>query len=234
MLAGAFWLWKHYDARLKQEIQLRQTAEEAAETANLRAREAESEKERLLQDLLEQQKQQPPPQKTTGKKPGQEPVAAVPDLPEYLDLADAELVAYAATFDENVRGTKSTDTPEANPITGANTAISNKQFQLAASLLEKTGKNDPLYPTALEMLAYVYAKQRRVGKALETYRTYMPFDSDIEKHNWNLCLLYLTDYPKYQAEFQKEMNTILGDSGHPYFSRATELKQKMADKGLWK
>ena len=227
LLAGAFWLWKISGDRLKQERLYREQAEKQGQTEKGRADQLESELKQMRLDLQEVQKQLEE-KKTTPPRPTNKKKA-----PEYVEVLEPELDAYASTFDLAMRGAKSSDIPAENLISEASTAITRQQYRKAAGLLEKIGAAEPQYPLALEMLAYVYVKRQQYQKAVTTYQSYIKYDSDRDKTDWNLCLFYLADYPRYTTEFQTLLDKIIADPGHPYRGRAETMRAQLAARGVW-
>ena len=240
LLAGAFGIWQYYETQLAEERSERIRIEKELEAEKLRSENLEKETRQLRNDILEMQKPPvivTPPSPAVIKPP---PVAPppVPDTPkkepEYVALADEELIAYADNISETLRTRGARSEAKGEELADkADTAIVNKKYREALNLLTRISSGDPMYPKSREMLAYVYFKRRQYSKAVEAYRKYRTFDGNTDKTDWELCLFYLADYPRYKSEFQPLLQKILDDTKHPLRSKATALRQTLADKGIW-
>jgi len=240
LLAGAFWLWQDAEARFAREQAARQRAEQALEAEKLKSERREQENQQLRQDMLNLQQPNPTPA-TDSKTPpgGGNSVVVVPspppqEEPEYVALADQELIAYVDNFSETlrIRGTRSEAIGE-ELVDKADTAINKRQYRTATNLLTRVKPDDPMYSKSLEMLAYVYFKRKQYTQAVNTYLKYRKFDGNTDKTDWELCLFYLGDYPRYRSEFQKLLNSIIADEKHPKRDKAIALRNELAKKGIW-
>lgn len=240
LLAGAFWLWRHYETRLEQERALRQQMEKALSDERLRSENLERQVRQMQQDLLDLQiPAQTPVTRQAAPPAGNQPVAAAPAAapsaePEWVELAGQELLAYADNMVESVRGRSIQAGASGEELVGkADSAIQKEKYRQATRLLNQVGAGDPMYPKALEMLAYVYFKRKQYSQAVESYRRYREFDSDTDKTDWDLCLFYLADYRRYRTDFQALLNKIMNDAQHPRHDKAVSLRKELADKGIW-
>lgn len=239
LLAGAFGLWQYYEGRIARERAERQRLEQALEAEKRKSDSREQEIRQLREDLLRLQQTTPPPTTKSATPAGDnQPVAATqapaPD-PEWVELADQELIAYADEMIESLRGRgAASDKAGEELVRQADTAIVNKQYRKAMNLLIRIKADDQTnYPKALEMLAYVYFKRKQYPRAVDTYLKYREFDGDIDKTDWDLCLFYLADYQRYRSEFQELLNKITGDAKHPRRNKALALRDALAKKGVW-
>lgn len=240
LLAGAFWLWRHYETRLEQERALRQQMEKALSDEKLRSENLERQVRQMQQDLLDLQKPaQTPVTRQAAPPAGNQRVAAAPAAapsaePEWVELAGQELLAYADNMVESVRGRSIQTGASGEELVGkADSAIQKEKYRQATRLLNQVGAGDPMYPKALEMLAYVYFKRKQYQQAVGTYLKYREFDSDTDKTDWDLCLFYLADYRRYRTEFQALLKKIMNDPQHPRHDKAVSLRKELAVKSIW-
>lgn len=239
LLAGAFGFWRHYEAQLTQERAERQRLEQALEAEKGKSDTQEQEIRQLREDLLRLQQSTPGPAVKPASPPGgnQQAAATPPPAPdpEWTQLADQELIAYADVMLESLRdrGVAPGDAG-GELVRKADAAIVNKQYRTAMNLLIRIEADDQTnYPKALEMLAYVYFKRKLYAQAVDAYRIYRTFDSDTDKTDWDLCLFYLADYQRYRSEFQELLNKITGDAKHPRRDKALALRDALAERGIW-
>lgn len=235
LLAGAFGIWQYYETQLAEERSERIRIEKELEAEKLRSENLEKETRQLRNDILEMQKS---PVIVTPPSPAVVKPPPVPDTlkkePEYVALADEELIAYADNISETLRTRGARSEAKGEELADkADTAIVNKKYRAALNLLTQISSDDPMYPKSREMLAYVYFKRRQYSKAVEAYRKYRTFDGNTDKTDWELCIFYLADYPRYKSEFQPLLQKILDDAKHPLQSKAGTLRQALADKGIW-
>lgn len=237
LLAGAFGLWRHYEAQLTQERAERLRLEQALEAEKGKSDTQEQEIRQLREDLLRLQQAAPGPAGNPATPSGGNQQAAVipaPD-PEWTQLADQELIAYADVMVESLRDRGAAPGEAGGKLLRqADTAIVNKQYRKAANLLNQVKTDDQTnYPKAQEMLAYVYFKRKQYPRAVDAYLKYREFDKDTDKTDWDLCLFYLADYQRYRSEFQTLLNKIAGDTKHPRRDKAAALRDAMAERGIW-
>lgn len=236
LLAGAFGLWQYYEGRIARERAERQRLEQALEAEKRKSDTQEQEIRQLREDLLRLQQTAPGPAIKPATPPGrnQQAAAVQPPAPEWTQLADQELIAYADVMLESLRGRGvRSDAGGEELVDKADTAILNKKYREATKLLTRVKADDPLYPKSLEMLAYVYFKRKLYAQAVDAYRKYRVFDGDTDKTDWDLCLFYLADYQRYRSEFQELLNKITGDAKHPRRDKALALRDALAEKGIW-
>lgn len=231
--AGAFLLWQYMEGRVATERAERQRAEQELQDARTENERLKQENN-LLQDQLraaapspEPAPQTPAPKNPAPKTVIKEPIAAASE-PEYLQWADEELIAYADDMLESFR-TRSArgNLPGETLIAKADTAIQHRRYREAAALLRSVKPDDPMYPKSLEIRAFVHFKRRQYTDAVSTYQKYREYNRDTDKTDWDLCLFYLADYPRYKNELRALLNGILSDPRHPKYRDAVKLQERL-------
>jgi len=122
-----------------------------------------------------------------------------------------------------------------NPLDKDRKAIDKRDYPKAQRLLESISAADKtLYPRALDMLAYVYARRSRVDKAVTTYQRYtvVSQNSDTELLDWTLLHYYLADYPQYKGEVKRLLEPML-KTGHDFQEEAVGVKAALVKAGMW-
>lgn len=236
--AGAFWLWRHYEAQLAHEREERIRLEKELGTEKLRRENAERENGQLREDIRNLQAPDKPVKTSPGGGEGNgNPVVVTPPPipePEYVEIADQELIAYADDLLESVRTRgKGSDDKSEGLIVKASSSIADGKYRDAQRHLAQIRDKDKMYYTSLEMLAYVYFKRKQYTQAVNTYLQYRKFNNDTDKTDWDLCLFYLGDYQRYKSEFQSLLQKIINDDKHPKRDKALALRDTLANKGIW-
>lgn len=228
--AGAFLLWRIMEGCVESERAERRRIEQALLNAQQENEQLKQEKKQLQDDLSAALRPAAPvPKAAPPPSGGKQPIAAAPE-PEYVQWADEGLMAYADDMLGSFRTRGGTDKPL---IEKAATSLRLGQYREAAAFLRAVKPGDTsIYSRSLEMLAYTQFKRKQYTEAVNTYNKYREHNKDTEKTDWDLCLFYLADYPRYKNELRVLLDSILNDPKHPKYREASALMVKMEAAGL--
>lgn len=171
-----------------------------------------------------------PPGVPPSNLPSEKNQIPAPSAKQFAALAEKNLQDYEAKlYSENLRGNTSVSSlPEDVLLDQADSLLKIRQYPNAVVNLEKIPAGSLFRPGALQRLAFAHYKlgqsQLAVSEYVE-YSTYTPMNK--QEHEWILCMYYLSDYARYQKEFQRDFEKILKDPSHTYNQKAVLLKKQM-------
>lgn len=164
----------------------------------------------------EQVKEIKEPKQTEGKNARRLIAMAETNL---SDLRGAILQQYGQTMG---------DEDEENPFftTGVK-AFKQNDLKSAKRDLLKVSNTDPYFPSAHEILAFIYLGEKNYPKAVQSYESFACQSAD-PTADWRLLQFYLADYQNRKAEFWKKLGEIADpDNQHRYKKEAQKLKGEL-------
>lgn len=135
------------------------------------------------------------------------------------DLQGAILNQYGQTMGEG---------DEENPFFESGVkAFMQNDLKLAKRDLLKVPKTDPFFPSAQEMLALIYFKEKNYSNAVLCYENFARQNAD-PTTDWRLLQFYLTDYRHHKENFSKKLEEIIDPKNqHQFREEAEKLKREM-------
>lgn len=186
--------------------------------------------------VLETTPQQTKPDVPIAVTPSDEPVNEN-KAPQQIEEKDSpQLIALAETNLSDLQGAilqqygqTMGDDDEENPsfISGVK-AFKQSDFKAAKKDLLQVSKMDAYFPSAQEMLAYIYLKEKNYSKAVQCYESFARQSAD-PASDWRLLQFYLADYQNHKADFSKKLGEIANpENRHRFQKEAEKLKRNLA------
>ncbi|MBL7806431.1 MAG: hypothetical protein JNN28_01360 [Saprospiraceae bacterium] len=188
----------------------------------------------------------PLPENSTPQSGNNSPIANTPpDKPntqEIKPLQDQEnynkaLIASAKTNLRDFRGAilqqygqTMGDEEEENPLfTAGVEAFKKKDLKTAKNNLLQIKKADPFFPSAQEILAYIYLQEQNYSRAIQCYESYASQSAE-PVTDWRLLQFYLLDYPNHKTAFSIKLKEVLdGKNQHQYQKEAIKLQKSIKE-----
>ncbi|MBC7776447.1 MAG: hypothetical protein H7246_13520 [Phycisphaerae bacterium] len=172
--------------------------------------------------------------------PPNEPVNENKDPKEKEENNSPRLIAMAETNLSDLQGAilqqygqTMGDDDEENPFfTTGLKAFKGTDLKTAKRDLLQVTKTDPFFPSAQEILAYIYFREKNYPKAVQCYESFASQSAD-PAADWRLLQFYLMDYQHRKADFSKKLGEISDpEKQHRYQKEAVKLKRELGKIGI--
>ncbi len=155
-------------------------------------------------------------------KPSDEPANEIKNPKQTEDKRLPQLIALAETnlsdFQGSIRqqyGQTMGDDEEENPVfTAGVKAFKQDDLKTAKKDLLLVLKADPFFPSAREILAFIYFREKNYTKAVQCYESFASQSADPAK-DWRLLQFYLADYQNSRADFWKKLEEMTQPTYQP-------------------
>jgi len=170
--------------------------------------------------------------------PTDEPVIENKDANQKEDKNSAQLIAMAETNLSDLRGAilqqygqTMGDDDEENPFfTAGVKAFKSNDLKASKKDLLQVVKTDPYFPSAQEMLAFIYLNEKNYPKAAQCYEYYARQSAD-PAADWRLLQFYLMDYQNRKVDFSRKIEEIADpENQHRYREEVEKLKRELGIK----
>lgn len=140
------------------------------------------------------------------------------------DLRGAILQQYGQTMG---------DDDEENPFfTAGVKAFKGNDLKAAKKDLLQVIITDPYFPSAQEILAFIFFSEKNYPKAVQCYKSFASQSAD-PAADWRMVQFYLADYQNHRAEFLKKLREIADPNNqHRYQKEAEKLKRDLGRMGV--
>lgn len=162
------------------------------------------------------------------------------DVKQPADPNSAQLIALAETHLNDLHTTilqqysqTLGDEDEENPaFTAGVTAFKQHDLKTAKKEMLLVLKTDPYFPSAQEMLAFIYLSEKNYPSAVQCYEVFAKQTTD-PTADWYLLQFYLADYQHHKADFAKKLRELTAPGNqHRYQKEAERLKLALEGIGV--